>query len=230
MFRRTWTFANTIRVYRKDLLPKQLRRYQENRRLGCNYHEPIEEEHFTKALRHLRSGAVVIDVGAALGYYSILTRILRPDLQVHAINPDSHFILRMQATTSLNKIAGIRFHQLALSDKPGRGYLPLGSYGARLERHVDGEIEISTLDELVAHIGSPVELLKIDVQGEELNVLLGAKQSLSLVHKIILGTHGASIHERCSTLLSDLGYIIEYSAENVPRQPDGLIVAYQPKL
>ncbi len=225
MFRKTWTFGNGIRVYRRDLNPDQLRRYQENKRVGRNFHEPVEEEHFTRLIDAATGTGIFLDAGAALGYYSILARQIRPEIEAHALNPDPHFVERMTATLELNNISGVTIHSFAVSDRPGRGRLPRGSYGARIERSADGELEITTLDEVISRLARPVAILKLDVQGEELNALRGGLRSLPAIENIILGTHGTREHERCSAFLRENGYRVELDEVTVPNQPDGLIVA-----
>ena len=78
------------------------------------------------------------------------------------------------------------------------------------------EIKVVSLDELTSRGEiQPPNYMKIDVEGAELSVLLGAMATLrKYLPTVLLATHGRSVHEQCSQLLSSLDYRIEVLADN----------------
>ena len=70
-----------------------------------------------------------------------------------------------------------------------------------------------------------VFLIKLDIQGEELNALKGAVGSFNKIENFILESHTAELHNKCENLLVLNGYKLSYSNFEVGDQPSGLIVA-----
>lgn len=88
-------------------------------------------------------------------------------------------------------------------------------------------IATTTLDSLVRRIGRPIDLLQMDVQGLEVEVLKGGAQAMAAgeVRSFLIGTHGRTIHQKCTARLRATGYTIEVDQPDTKEQPDGIIVA-----
>ena len=100
----------------------------------------------------------------------------------------------------------------ALSDRPGRLVMQADDpAGARLSATGTIEVRATTLDTLVFEEGlRPPSLLKLDVEGEEVAVLRGARRVLEDHRPIVLlSTHSAALRAECHRLLVDLGYVVE---------------------
>lgn len=66
--------------------------------------------------------------------------------------------------------------------------------------------------------------MKIDVEGDELMVLSGAKSTITDCHPVILlATHGAQVHQQCCELLESLDYRLEGIGGEFTKQCDELI-------
>jgi hypothetical protein len=64
-----------------------------------------------------------------------------------------------------------------------------------------------TLDHFVSHYGHCPGLIKIDVEGGELDLLKGGAEYLRERHPILLlSTHGESLKNECLSLLRDYSY------------------------
>ena len=97
----------------------------------------------------------------------------------------------------------VDFHLMEGSSATGSSVLPERSDVARtVERR-----RLRTLDSLLA--GEPADLLKIDVQGYELQILEGAARSLTTAKAVILETSLIEINEGCPLLHEVVAYMHE---------------------
>lgn len=75
-------FDNGVKVYDHQLLPIQRERYKSR-----NVHEEEEEDLFVKIIGGLHKDAVYVSVGTAIGYYPLLAKRLKNDINVHCFEP-----------------------------------------------------------------------------------------------------------------------------------------------
>lgn len=150
-------------------------------------------DHLAKRIAALPVGAVFVDVGANIGYYSILAKRVVGDTGVCiACEPSRREFARLTEHLSLNRSTGVLAINAALGDKPGVAMLRLHPYHTGLNDVVfasgsdtsNESVEpclVATCDDILATIcpGRDVDLLKVDVEGAELEVLKGTKQILS---------------------------------------------------
>lgn len=135
---------------------------------------------------HVRPGMRVIDVGANLGLYSVLiARRAGPSGRVLGFEPDPELCAALRENARLNAVA-VEAHNLALGSAPGQlalhksvinsGDNHLGQAANPLFRR-SVMIEVVRLDDHLP--GLAVDLVKIDVQGWELEALRGMRQTLA---------------------------------------------------
>jgi FkbM family methyltransferase len=229
-----YEFSNGIRLYRADLLDVQLARYAEPG--NPNLHEPVEEDWIRRMLDRIATvSPVFLDVGAAMGYYCVLVKQLRPAASVIAIEALPRHVAALEATLALNGLArtDVTVMQIAVSSQTGKASFVDQGYGsqlssATLKRRGDGELEVDTrtLAEILTEIG-PVDLMKMDIQGAELKVLDAARGPLSAgaIAHVIVGTHGREIHDSIRAILEQARFSIDFDDPAPAMQPDGLIVA-----
>ncbi|MEX0631020.1 MAG: FkbM family methyltransferase [Chloroflexota bacterium] len=134
-------------------------------------------------------GSVAFDVGANVGIHTVPLASRMAPGKVIAVEPLPQNAERLRANAALNAILNIDIHVVAAGEKTGKVNLHLandaayGSTGQIAEHREIGSaiaVEQSTLDALWEAAGRPrVSLIKIDVEGEESGVLLGASRLLS---------------------------------------------------
>jgi FkbM family methyltransferase len=126
----------------------------------------------------LRPGDVVWDVGAHIGFFSLLaSRLVGPNGSVHAFEPIPANRERLLASLELNRTRNVTVHDCVLSDRSGDCILFPGSASTTwtLVEPGDGEgipIRSTTLDEFGSS-GPPPTLVKIDAERAEVDVLRG---------------------------------------------------------
>ena len=129
----------------------------------------------------LRPGMVFVDVGAHVGYYSVLAgRLVGPRGLVLAFEPNPRNYELLLANVWRNGLTNVACFPWAVSDQTGFTDLYLSAENSgdhRIYAHEDGRssvpVRTAALDTLLA-IRPPVDVMKIDVQGAEEAVLRGA--------------------------------------------------------
>jgi len=170
-------------------------------------------------------GSRVIDVGANIGVYALPWAAMNADVTVHCFEPNPAVRARLARNVALNRLtARIRLHTQALSDHAGTATLYGNDDMSSLNKGVytgagqavPTEVPLARLDDIFDIEGPPLSLMKIDVQGHELEVLRGAHAAISrhrpaliLEHEDDLYLSASEANERktdLSKLLSRLGY------------------------
>lgn len=123
----------------------------------------------------IRPDDVVLDCGAAEGYFALLAadRCRR----VYAIEPHPRFVDALNLT--FRNIDNVEVMPVALSDSEGRAYLSDADIESSLsvEEPPSGfPIEVSTIDSLFR--GQPVSYIKADLEGFEMLMLKGAANTI----------------------------------------------------
>ncbi|HVE69691.1 MAG TPA: FkbM family methyltransferase [Solirubrobacteraceae bacterium] len=177
--------------------------------------------------RHVAPGAVVYDVGANLGFFSLLAaRLTGPDGRVYAFEPVPANAAAVRANAAANGLGRVTVLELALGEVPGRAALtvPDDASWAFLERYAPTragagatlEVRVATADALVADgTLEPPGLVKLDVEGAELDVLTGMAETLRAHRPVLIAEmhgHNAEFVRRVEAL----GYRVTNLERPVP--------------
>jgi FkbM family methyltransferase len=226
-----YLFSNGIRLRRSDITDMQIGRYSA---LGNpNLHEPVEEEWILRSFERDRSpGAIFLDVGAGVGYYSFLIKKRWPDVRVLVVEALPRHAEALDANRALNGfgVEDIQVTRTAVGATAGQSSFVDRGYGSMLAQGAQGQIvltvETQTLAELLTRL-PPVHLMKMDIQGAELEVLTAARDLLATgpVRHVVIGTHSRSIHRGVVRLLRRSGFSVALDDPAPAMQPDGLVVA-----
>lgn len=149
-----------------------------------------EKEFLEAFLTEIRPNDVVWDVGASYGIYSIFSAMMATKGKIYAFEPEASTHKMLIKNIKFNNLRNISTIQAALSDKKGEALLyraesaNIGTHS--LTKRTDYPVSkkgviIKTLtgDGLLSDNGieSP-NLIKIDVEGAEMNVLYGMRKIL----------------------------------------------------
>ena len=186
-----------------------------------------ELDHF---LGKLRPGDVIYDVGAFRGVYSMAAKLkLGAAVSLHAFEPLAKNIEAVRRVCALNHFTGIQINALAVGDgKPVTGtvneqdvMLQLGNPRASAAAM---DFPSISLDEYVARGAPAPTIIKLDVEGFELQVLRGAGQCLDRnhprlwleIHPAFLALQGRSPDDVLN-LLRAAGYAVSFFYDYNPR-------------
>ena len=135
-------------------------------------------------------GTTVVDVGANIGFFTVrFARWVEPDGRVIAIEPEPENLRQLRrrigkagVTSNVEVIEGV------VAEEPGMLHLWLcPTNPAAHHLAADGmPVRAWTIDGLMAARGWPVvSLIKIDVDGAEVRVLRGARETLTRWHPVL---------------------------------------------
>ncbi|MBW2675086.1 MAG: FkbM family methyltransferase [Deltaproteobacteria bacterium] len=162
-----------------------------------------------------REDYTFVDVGAGLGYYAV--RMSKRVKRVHAFEPNPSVRRILSRNLELNGCENVKVWPVALG--VGRGALELhidklsSSLLPRRGAESSVAVEVVSMDELFI---TP-NIIKIDVEGYELEVLRGAEGTLKLCAPYVLVEHHdfrpdwaeqcKGLYGKCEALMARLGYV-----------------------
>jgi FkbM family methyltransferase len=177
---------------------------------------------------------VTFDVGAHIGYYTILAALANPAARVYGFEPHPLVFGRLQQNVALNRVANVSCVRAALADTSGRRdlfhvpfdspYVPSSSslsqeFMASVVEHLTTTaVEVTTGDEFAVDHGiSGLDLVKIDTETTEPEVLLGMRNLLerdrpAIICEVLADAPAAQIEQ----LLRPLGYEFVLLTESGP--------------
>ena len=145
------------------------------------------------------------DVGAHIGFYSLLGSIINPEIEVHAFEPFEPVFRRLSRNIELNGLQNIKANRIALGASAGAAAFYAEASPMELGRMtghqscnpdaIDAEtfgvaeltVPMSTGDEYCGEDGvGPVGLVKIDTELTEDRVLDGFRDALARDRPMIL--------------------------------------------
>lgn len=138
--------------------------------------------------KFIRAGDIVFDIGAHLGFYTLLlAQLVGNTGRVYAFEPNPELLLGLRRTVS--SIKNVELLEIALSDSEGEMnlYVPEDASMASLSdwtRGIAGDVHtvvcaIKRLDDLVESGKLPVpQFIKCDVEGAEMAVFRGGVKTL----------------------------------------------------
>lgn len=149
------------------------------------YEPPIQQA----IAANLAPGDIFFDIGANIGFFCLIAaRRVGPRGQVYAFEPVPRNAEAVAESARLSGFDTVRVFAEAAGATTGRGQLlladhiggaALASAGAPPDMSGRLEVGIVTIDDAIAHRGlRPPSLVKIDVEGAEIDVLGGMMETL----------------------------------------------------
>jgi FkbM family methyltransferase len=169
------------------------------------------ELHMQKLMaRKLRKGCAFYDIGANVGFYTLLAAFLIDPGTVFAFEPLPSNVRYLGKHLALNGLRNVQVLEMAISDEIGTVKFQGERTGAMGKLDTQGNlcVKTSTLDALVqSNEISPPDYIKMDIEGMEFRALLGAKTCFEKYKPaLFLATHGKEVQDNCLQLLRSWNY------------------------
>ena len=162
----------------------------------CIIDTGIFEKRSTNLLPYLvKEGDIVLDVGANIGYYSVLiSKLIGESGQIFAFEPTKYFGTVLKNNLNENKIDNVEILEYGLSNTIQELEIDIGPSSATMHSPegydsviTKENIKLTTLEEFVKEKNfNKIDFIKIDVDGHEPLFFEGAWSVLDTYNPIIL--------------------------------------------
>lgn len=161
-----------------------------------------ELEHKIMLEQILRPGMTVLDIGANIGYYALMElAMIQPGGRLIAVEPSPSNVALLKRNLALNGYNDVEVHQAAVSDRVARRAFFMSEMSNLNTFHATGagslhlkgdtiDVETTTVSEIMS--GRPLDLIRMDVEGHEVEVLSGLLPAIErneIAPMIIFETH-----------------------------------------
>ena len=142
----------------------------------------------------IKKSKIILDIGAHIGGHTLIFKKINPTLEIHAFEPQSKIFELLSYNAEINNLENINLYPYAVANiklkttlsniaKDNESSLPLSYSGQEEYANFGGvqlgengeEIQTITIDSL--NLGS-CDFMKIDVEGAEHLVILGAIETI----------------------------------------------------
>jgi len=174
--------------------------------------------------RHLSKGDTFFDVGANAGFFSLVaSRLVGSSGRVYSFEPLPENLNSLREQISINALANCQVIDKAVSDRSGQAMFvtaennSMGHLDSSAESGVrqggstdDDEVETVSIDDFAASHRFP-KMIKIDVEGAEDRVLIGAAGLLASADApvLLIEIHGEAKALPVDSILRSNGYHFE---------------------
>ena len=169
---------------------------------------------------YITPGSVVIDVGANLGFTTLLfARMAGMTGTVYSFEPGNKMAGKLEAMVTANELQNVHVHRMGLGSQLAELELAIPEYSGNASLssppHLNGKkvvtekVRIERLDDVIGNSLSRLDFLKIDTEGFEIEVLRGAEQTLKRLKPVIyieLAQDFMQSSQASVSLLKRLGY------------------------
>jgi len=133
--------------------------------------------------KEIKNGDVVLDLGAHIGYYTLIfAKLVGDEGRVIAFEPDPSNFALLKKNVEINGFKNVELVNKAVSNQTGPARLYLSKHSAVAHRIYDVndgcksiEIEAIRLDEYFINYKGRVDFIKMDIQGAEGAAIQGMK-------------------------------------------------------
>jgi FkbM family methyltransferase len=195
----------------------------------------------------IRLGMTIVDVGANIGYYTLLfSKLTGGAGRVYAFEPEPQNFSLLQQNLTRNARTNVVALDRALSDRAGQSFLYLSSENLgdhQAYQSEDGRRKVPiTMTRLDDCVKGPVDLIKMDVQGFEAHALRGMEAVIAASPRLTIftefwpeglrraGSAAADFLRQLRSFDLEIFFINEYANRLEPVDDAELLRRYAPAL
>lgn len=166
----------------------------------------------------LQENAIVVDLGANIGDFTVQVAKRCPLGIVVAVEPIEEHVRMIGIQLLLNGLSNVRCRRLAVGAKEGAVDVTAdGSASAVATVQTTGteRVRMTSLQQLLCEEGiESVDILKMDCEGAEFDILVGAEEVLPRVKQLCLEFHctGGWTPEVLAEWLRNRGFVVSHTA------------------
>ncbi|HEX7477002.1 MAG TPA: FkbM family methyltransferase [Polyangiales bacterium] len=187
--------------------------------------EILHEQQYRLA-SYVPNNPTIIDAGANIGVTALWFLWQYPGATIHAFEPEPDNFRLLQA--NFGSHPQVVLNQAGLGAQVGRLQLHLGEHGAVHSFFGEGgrslDVQVLTLADYVEkHQIACVDVLKLDVEGSELDVLKGLGEALSRVQVIVGEVHERVVDQRAFyEYLREHGFVVVRRIDFIDGEHEGV--------
>lgn len=192
--------------------------------------ETLIDRFYAKVGTEVGGNWTIVDIGAAIGEFTIDSALKLTDGMVHAFEPNPGSINILRQNTRANYLHRVTTYNLGVWSEAGE--IPLrilnneplqavsGIRTSKSEDLIETTIPVISLKELVFEkVGSRIDLMKVDCEGAEYEILLDQPQEIfDQIDRVIMEYHDLD-KQRNHEILADAfrmhGYEVKHRANPV---------------
>ena len=174
-----------------------------------------EPEHESQFVKLLASSTTFWDVGAHVGWYTLLAaKNLPTTAKITAFEPNPKNIGYLKRHLKLNDVSNASVVEKALCNEKGVAFFSNRAQQSQLVSVGEYQVQTDRADSIVQN-QPPPDFIKLDVEGAEVDFLNGAQQ-LIFNHRprILLSAHGYKKRDECIRWLQQYGYAFDHLVSN----------------
>lgn len=173
----------------------------------------FEEDILIALDKYINNDFVILDIGANIGNHSLYWSKKRNVSRIYSFEPIRDTFAILKKNIELNDLIGtVRPMNIGLSDEKTMGKIKVFRYsdvgGTSIKKDISGSIQLECLDNIEIK-ENRVDFVKIDVEGHELNLLNGAKQTLQKHKPYIFIESFPANYKEVNKILINWGYILK---------------------
>lgn len=152
-------------------------------------------------LKNISPDTTFLDIGSNIGTTSLPAATAFRSVDVHCFEPNPTINKKLEENIALNSLDNVCIHDIGISNEKSvrKFYFPKQNFGnlgtSSLHKNddiidpIETEISLCTIDDLYVGYPKPISVIKIDVQGHELEVLTGAIKTINKFKPVIIFEH-----------------------------------------
>lgn len=153
----------------------------------------------------------IVDIGANIGNHSVFLAKICDAKMVYSFEPQPKVFKMLSDNIKLNKLDNVVLYNMgagSVKNKADLGNIDNFNLGmTKLTLSEEGSIDINTLDNVLIGKTNKIDLIKIDVEGMEIEVLKGATEVIKRDHPILYVEAATQVeYQLINEFLSDYGY------------------------